>query len=170
MALFPCGENVMLYLQTIHDTDTVFALFMKCSISILDWKCCCCFQICYDRDFDDCLFWLCIKAESTVTLFTRLVVHSSAVQLFWGKKKSFSREAHSFRDFLSPLSSWAHSFHKILQSFYRSLQSWERFHKPWVTRELAANMAVEANFARNVFAWEVTNGFKGVSCFGQFLE
>ena len=62
----------------------------------------------------------------------------------------------SFRDFLSPLSSWAHSFHKILQSFDHSLQSWERFHKPWVTHELAANTAVQANFARNVFAWEVT--------------
>ena len=60
----PAKNNVLLYLQTIHDIDTALALFMKCSISILDWKltfrCCCCFQICYDRDFDnDCLFWGC---------------------------------------------------------------------------------------------------------------
>ena len=58
------GKNVLLYLQMIHDIDTVLALFMKCSISILDWKlpfrCCCSFQICYDKDFDnDCLFWPC---------------------------------------------------------------------------------------------------------------
>ena len=38
VSLFSSGENVLLYLQTIHDIDTVLALFMKSSILILDWK------------------------------------------------------------------------------------------------------------------------------------
>ena len=40
----------------------------------------------------------------------------------------------------------AHLFHKMLQS-------WKRFHKLRVTHELTTNTAVQANFARKVFAW-----------------
>ena len=128
VSLFSSGENVLLYLQTIHDIDTVLALFMKSSILILDWKLTFRYVPVVSKSVT-------IEILIMIVYFGRVsrvdsnLVHEISRSFFslstLGKKifQPFSREAHSFRDFLSPLSSRAHSFHKILQSFDRSLQS-----------------------------------------------
>ena len=131
VSLFSSGENVLLYLQTIHDIDTVLALFMKSSILILDWKLTFRYVPVVSKSvtIEILIMIVYFGRVRSVSRVDSNLVHEISRSFFslstLGKKifQPFSREAHSFRDFLSPLSSRAHSFHKILQSFDRSLQS-----------------------------------------------